>query len=85
VQALKRGFVHVLRNGACDLLPVSVHGTFALKPKGSLVMDPRERIEVSVGAPIPHRRLAPLSDGEVMDLVRVTLSELNRSFRDEKQ
>ncbi len=78
VQALKRGFVHVLRAGGCDLLPVSVRGTFALKPKGSLVMNPRERIEVRVGSPLPYSRLAALSDEQVMDVVRATLRELNK-------
>jgi 1-acyl-sn-glycerol-3-phosphate acyltransferase len=82
VQPLKRGFVHVLRAGGCDLLPVSVRGTFALKPKGSLVMNPRERIDVFVGAPLRHERLAGLSDNEVMEVVRATLDELHRS-RDE--
>jgi 1-acyl-sn-glycerol-3-phosphate acyltransferase len=83
VQALKRGFVHVLRAGECDLLPVSVRGTFALKPKGSLVMDPRERIEVSVGVPLAHAKLAVLSDAEVMEVVRGTLHELYRSTHEE--
>jgi 1-acyl-sn-glycerol-3-phosphate acyltransferase len=82
IQALKRGFVHVLRAGACDLLPVSVKGTFALKPKGSLVMNPRERIEVTIGTPLPYERLAELSDGEIMEVVRTTLRELNRSSND---
>jgi 1-acyl-sn-glycerol-3-phosphate acyltransferase len=79
VQSLKRGFVQVLRAGQCDLLPVSVRGTFALKPKGSLFMDPRERIEVFVGVPLPYQRLAGLSDGEIMEVVRTTLHEMNRS------
>jgi len=83
VQALKRGFVHVLRAGRCDLLPVSIRGTFALKPKGSLVMNPRERIDVTIGAPLAHERLARLSDAEIMDVVRATLRDLNRSPVDE--
>jgi len=84
VQALKRGFVHVLRAGGCDLLPVSVSGTFALKPKGSLVMNPRERIDVCVGAPLPHERLAALSDAEVMEVVRATLHQLHRSHDEQR-
>ncbi len=76
VQELKRGFVHVLRASGCDLLPVSVRGTFALRPKGRLLIDPRERIGVLVGAPLPHARLAGLSDAEVMEAVRSTLQAM---------
>lgn len=76
VQALKRGFVHVLRASGRDLLPVSIRGTFALKPKGRMTMDPRERIEVSVGAPVANAELAELPDDEVMRRVRSILEDM---------
>jgi 1-acyl-sn-glycerol-3-phosphate acyltransferase len=76
VQELKRGFVRVLRESGRDLLPVFIQGTFALKPKGRLTMDPRERIRVTLGAPIPHRELAPLSDSEIVRRVRGVLQQM---------
>jgi 1-acyl-sn-glycerol-3-phosphate acyltransferase len=73
VQRLKRGFVAVLRASGLDVLPVTIRGTFALKPKGRLTIDPRERIEAVVHPPIPNSALAALSDAEIMEKVRVTL------------
>jgi 1-acyl-sn-glycerol-3-phosphate acyltransferase len=73
VQKLKRGFVSVLRGSGLDVLPVTIRGTFALKPKGRLTIDPRERIEAVVHPPIPNSVLAGLPDAEIMEKVRTTL------------
>jgi 1-acyl-sn-glycerol-3-phosphate acyltransferase len=79
LQQLKRGFVSVFRESACDILPVSIHGTFALKRKGSLVMDPREPIRVGIGAPLAHAGLAGMRDEEIMQIVRNRLQEMGGS------
>jgi 1-acyl-sn-glycerol-3-phosphate acyltransferase len=73
VQRLKRGFVSVLRASGLDVLPVTIKGTFALKPKGRFTMDPRERIEAVVHPPIPNSELAGMTDAEIMEKVRTTL------------
>jgi 1-acyl-sn-glycerol-3-phosphate acyltransferase len=73
VQRLKRGFVSVLRASGLDVLPVTIKGTFALKPKGRFTMDPRERIEAVVHPPIPNSVLAGMTDAEIMEKVRTTL------------
>jgi 1-acyl-sn-glycerol-3-phosphate acyltransferase len=79
VQQLKRGFVAVLRESASDLLPVSISGTFALKPKGTLVMDPREQIRVAIGAPLASAGLLRMSDEEIMQAVRNRLQEMGEN------
>lgn len=76
VQPLKRGFVTVLRECEGDILPVSIRGTFALKPKGRLTMDPREPICVSIGRPLSFRELAELKDAQIMQKVKSTLEQL---------
>lgn len=76
VQTLKRGFVTVLRESEGDLLPVSIRGTFALKPKGKLMMDPREPIGVSIGRPLAYKELSNLEDAEIMEKVKSTLVQL---------
>jgi 1-acyl-sn-glycerol-3-phosphate acyltransferase len=76
VQPLKRGFITILRKSGADLLPVSISGTYALKPKGKLTMNPRERIEITVGAPIPNTLLTRLDDGQIQEKVRRTLERM---------
>jgi 1-acyl-sn-glycerol-3-phosphate acyltransferase len=73
VQKLKRGFVYVLRSSGLDVLPVTIRGTFALKPKKRFSYDPRERIEAFVHSPIPNGELAALSDHEIMEKVHSLL------------
>jgi 1-acyl-sn-glycerol-3-phosphate acyltransferase len=74
VQHLKRGFIRILREGNLDLLPVRIDGTWTLKPKHHWYMDPRERIAVTVRQPIPHDRIAHLSDHEIVEQVRHSIA-----------
>jgi 1-acyl-sn-glycerol-3-phosphate acyltransferase len=76
VQALKRGFVSVLRESGADLLPVFVRGTFALQPRGKRVLDPREPISVTVGTPVANGDLVPLDDAQIMHAVKSMLEQL---------
>ncbi len=73
VQRLKRGFISVMRASGLDVLPISIRGTFALKPKGRFTMDPRERIEVVVHPPVPNAVLAGMTDAEIMEKIRIML------------
>jgi 1-acyl-sn-glycerol-3-phosphate acyltransferase len=73
VQRLKRGFVYVLRESGLDVLPVTIRGTFALKPKGRVTMDPRERIEAFIHPPIRNSELAGLGDQAIMERIRTVL------------
>jgi 1-acyl-sn-glycerol-3-phosphate acyltransferase len=70
VQKLKRGFVYVLRESRLDVLPVTIRGTFAFKPKGRFTVDPRDRIEVKVHPPMEIARLVKFTDNEIMERVR---------------
>jgi 1-acyl-sn-glycerol-3-phosphate acyltransferase len=76
VQNLKRGFVTVLRESGSDLLPVHIRGTYALKPKGKLTMDPREKITVRIGAPVSNADLVRLEDGDIMQKVKTILESM---------
>ena len=84
VQPLKRGFVHVLRQSGGDLLPVFIRGTFALKRKGTIILDPRERIEVTVGSPVKNAALVSLADGEILTRVRSMLMDMSGGGNDEQ-
>jgi len=80
VQALKRGFVTVLRESGADLLPVYVRGTFALQPRGKRLLDPREPISVTMGAPVANRDLAALDDAQIMKSVQSMLEHLGETI-----
>jgi len=73
VQRLKRGFIHILRRSGHDLLPVTIRGTFALKPKHRFTMWPRERIQLIVHEPLLNAELARLTDDEIAEKVRTIL------------
>ena len=73
VQPLKRGFVYVLRESGLDVLPVTIRGTYALKPKFRASLDPRQRIEAVVHAPIANAELTQLSDREIMNRIYCVL------------
>jgi 1-acyl-sn-glycerol-3-phosphate acyltransferase len=75
VQRLKRGFIHILRESGHDLLPVTIRGTFALKPKHRFTMWPRERIQLIVHEPLPNAELARLTDDQIAEKVRTILDE----------
>jgi 1-acyl-sn-glycerol-3-phosphate acyltransferase len=75
VQKLKRGFIYVLRESRLDVLPVTIRGTFALKPKSRFSIDPCEPIEVIIHPPIPNRDLCGLPDQLIMEKVRSAIED----------
>lgn len=79
VQALKRGFVTVLRESGADLLPVYVRGTYALQPRGKRLLDPREPISITVGSPVANSDLVSLDDGQIMNTVKSMLEHLGET------
>lgn len=73
VQKLKRGFVRVLRDTGLDLLPITILGTFALKPKHRATYCPSEQIRLIVHEPLPNAGLALLPDHAIAEKVRTIL------------
>ena len=73
VQKLKRGFIRLLRDTRLDLLPITILGTFALKPKGRRVFSPSQPIRLIVHEPLQNAGLAPLSDHDIAEKVRTIL------------
>jgi 1-acyl-sn-glycerol-3-phosphate acyltransferase len=73
VQKLKRGFVRILRDTGLDLLPITILGTFTLKPKNRATFCPGEKIRLVVHEPLPNAALAALSDHDIAEKVRTIL------------
>ena len=69
----KKGFVHILRASNLDILPITLNGFFALKPKNRFVIDPRNRLEIVIQPALQSETLIPLTDEEIIDQVRQTV------------
>ncbi|MEZ5071121.1 MAG: lysophospholipid acyltransferase family protein [Bacteroidales bacterium] len=68
-----RGFIHVLRASGNDILPVSLTGFFALKPKNRFSINFKSRLWVTIHPPLPGKELARCSDREITDRVLAVL------------
>ena len=73
VQALKRGFIRILRESGLDLLPITIQGTFVLKPKHRITFSPLERIQLVVHEPLDNSFLTRLTDQAIAEKVRSIL------------
>jgi 1-acyl-sn-glycerol-3-phosphate acyltransferase len=73
VQKLKHGFIRILRDTGLDVLPITILGTFALKPKHRATYCPRERIRLVIHEPLQNALLAGLSDHDIAEKVRTIL------------
>lgn len=70
MQKFKRGFVYILRDCELDVLPVTINGTFSLKPKNRLTMHPFGRAELTIHRPIANAELRKLDDESALAAVR---------------
>lgn len=70
MQRFKRGFIYLLRDCALDVLPVTINGTFGLKPKNRFTMHPFGRVELTIHRPIANAELRKLDDESILTKVR---------------
>lgn len=50
---LKKGGFHLALGTGAPIVPVAVKGTLAILPRGGKVMKPGQRVDVTIGSPIP--------------------------------
>lgn len=65
-----RGFVHVLRNTQIELLPVTLNGFYALKPKNRFFINFGSKINVVIHKPIEYKNLVEKNDQEIISTVK---------------
>jgi 1-acyl-sn-glycerol-3-phosphate acyltransferase len=65
-----RGFVILLRSSEIDVLPVTLNGFYALKPKNRFYIGFNSRLNVIIHKPIPREELIIRNDSEIIDLVK---------------
>lgn len=70
MQRFKRGFIFILRHSPLDALPVTINGTFQLKPKNRFFIDPTHPLEIVIHRPLANKELVKLTDQEISERVR---------------
>jgi 1-acyl-sn-glycerol-3-phosphate acyltransferase len=74
LQPFKRGLAHIVRNCDLDVLPVTLNGFHALKPKDRWTVRPERRLEAVVGAPLGNAELRAVDDGALLERVRSVIA-----------
>ncbi len=74
----KKGFYHIFKNTRLEILPVTIKGLFAIKPKTRFNIIPKGKIEVVIHNPIKYEDMENMNDFEIIDYVKSIIeSELN--------
>jgi len=70
----KKGFIHILRATHLNILPVTLNGFYSLKPKTQFTIAPKGKLEIIIHPPIDNKKLLPMADNEILDVVKKTIS-----------
>lgn len=62
----RKGLIMLLKNTDIDLLPVTLNGFYALKPKNRFYIDPAIKIEAVIHDPVKKESLAGMSDNDIL-------------------
>ena len=65
-----RGFIYLMRTGNTDILPITLNGFYALKPKNRFRIDFGSKLEVVIHKPVPGMELRDKSDNEIIEKIR---------------
>lgn len=74
LQPLKRGFIHIMRGANLDIVPVTLHGLFELKPKTRFTIHPFQRCHITIHPPLRFNHLVELSNSEIINRVTTALT-----------
>lgn len=66
IQDFKRGFILILKGTGLDVLPITLNGTFKLKPKPRFLLNPFTRIDMIIHQPIANAVLCKKSNDEIL-------------------
>ena len=65
-----KGFIYIIRQVDIDVLPVTLHGFYQLKPKNRFAIDFRAKVSVTIHPAITGESLKAKTDDEITALVR---------------
>lgn len=66
----RKGFIHLLRAGNMDVLPVTLNGFYNFKPKTRFTINFKAPLEVCIHKPVSNAELVVLPDKEILSRVR---------------
>lgn len=73
----KKGFIHILRATHLNILPVTLNGFYSLKHKTRFTIVPKGKLELEleivIHPPIDNKKLLPVADKEIIDVVKKTI------------
>lgn len=70
INSFRRGFAHILKSTDLDLLPITLNGFHALRPKHRFWIDFRSKINVTVHQPIGNERVRDRRYEEIIQATR---------------
>lgn len=79
IHKFKRGFIYILRHSSLDLLPITLKGFYALKPKNRVYLDPNTELECVIHKPIRQSDLKNLNDDALYTLTFNTIEKAYKS------
>jgi 1-acyl-sn-glycerol-3-phosphate acyltransferase len=77
INRFHRGFVYVLKASKLDILPVTLHGFYALKPKNRFYIDFSSELQVVIHKPLKNEELIMKSDQEIINIVKEVIESPN--------
>jgi len=69
----RKGFIHILRATHLNILPVTLNGFYSLKPKTRFTIAHTGKLEIVIHPPIDNKKLLPMADNEIIDVVKKTI------------
>lgn len=70
IQAFYKGFIRLLRSSDIDVLPVTLNGFYAFKPKIRTTIDFSSKLRISIHKPIEREALVEKADHEIIAIVK---------------
>jgi 1-acyl-sn-glycerol-3-phosphate acyltransferase len=70
INTFYRGFIHLFRTMDLEILPVTLNGFYALKPKNRMYIDFASKLDVVIHQSIRKETLAGKSDTEIADQIK---------------
>ncbi len=70
IQMFYKGFIRLLQTSQVDILPVTLNGFYAFKPKNRMTIDFTSKLGIFIHKPIERKELIEKEDQEIIDIVR---------------
>ncbi|HPC38071.1 MAG TPA: lysophospholipid acyltransferase family protein [Exilispira sp.] len=70
IHKFKRGFITIWQNTKFDLLPITINGTYLVKPKWSFLIYHTKVVSLHFHKPIPYEELQKYEEKEITEIIK---------------